>query len=86
MQIQSIKDMGAIIRFHRKQGGLSQRDLADMAGVGKTVVFDLEKGKATVRMDTLFKICRVLNIRVMLEGPLMEQWRAQVPTTEEADQ
>ena len=77
MASDNIQDIGSIILFHRKQSGLSQRDLADMAGVGKTVVFDLEKGKTTVRLDTLIKICRVLNIRLMLDGPLMAQWQAQ---------
>ncbi len=77
MKMQNIQDIGAIIRFHRKKSGLSQCGLADMAGVGKTAVFDLEKGKATVRMDTLMKICRVLNVRLMLDSPLIEQWTSE---------
>ena len=77
MKTLSSQDIGSIIRFHRKQSGLSQQALAEMAGVGKTVVFDVEKGKPTVRMDTLLKICHVLNLRVALEGPLMGQWMAQ---------
>lgn len=76
MHTSDIQEIGSIVRFHRKKSGLSQRGLADMADVGKTAVFDLEKGKATVRMDTLVKICRVLNIRLMLDSPLMEQWKA----------
>ncbi len=82
--MQNIKDMGAIIRFHRKQSGLSQRGLADMAGVGKTAVFDLEQGKVTVRMDTVVKICRILNVRLILDSPLMEQWKAQHPDCQNA--
>ena len=77
MKPQHVHDIGAVIRFHRKQSGLSQRGLADMAGVGKTAVFDLEKGKTSVRLDTLTKVCRVLNIRLLLDSPLMEQWQAQ---------
>jgi y4mF family transcriptional regulator len=80
------KEINAIIRFHRKQSGLSQRALADLAGVGKTAVFDLEKGKPTVRLDTLLKVCRVLNIRLVLDSPMMEQWRSQAPVTEGLDQ
>jgi transcriptional regulator with XRE-family HTH domain len=53
--------------------GLSQLQLAEMAGVGKTVVFDLEKGKETVQLDTLRKILSVLNIKVQLTSPLMNQ-------------
>lgn len=65
--------LAEIIRKHRKAAGLSQLQLAEMAGVGKTVVFDLEKGKETVQLDTLRKILSVLNIRVQLTSPLMKQ-------------
>lgn len=62
-----------IIRQHRKAAGLSQLQLAEMAGVGKTVVFDIEKGKQTIQLDTLRKILTVLNIKVQLNSPLMNQ-------------
>ncbi len=65
--------LAKIVRKHRKMAGLSQLQLADMAGVGKTVVYDIEKGKATIRLDTLRKILSVLNIRVQLTGPLMDK-------------
>jgi HTH-type transcriptional regulator/antitoxin HipB len=65
--------LATIIRKHRKIAGLSQLKLAEMAGVGKTVVFDIEKGKETIRLDTLRKILSVLNIRVELTSPLMDK-------------
>ena len=63
--------LAKIIRKHRKAAGLSQLQLAEMADVGKTVVFDVEKGKATVKLETLRKILKVLNIKVLLVSPLM---------------
>ncbi len=66
--------IGRAVRFHRKKSGLSQLELANLAGVGKTVIFDVEKGKNTVRFSTLAKIFRVLNIRIRLESPLMDQF------------
>jgi HTH-type transcriptional regulator / antitoxin HipB len=66
--------LSEIIRHHRKAAGLSQLQLAEMAGVGKTVVFDLEKGKETVRLDTLRKILLVLNIKIELTSPLMHKF------------
>lgn len=45
-------------------------ELAKLAGVGKTVVYDVEHGKETVQYDTLLKICRVLNISISFHGPL----------------
>lgn len=68
-------DIGNTIRFYRKQSGLSQQELAKLAGVGKTVVFDIEKGKLSVQIDTLLKILQVLNIKITLETPF--------PNTEE---
>lgn len=65
--------LASIIRKHRKAAGLSQLQLAEMAGVGKTVVFNIEKGKETVRLDTLRKILSVLNIKAQLTSPMMNQ-------------
>ncbi|MFC2101121.1 helix-turn-helix domain-containing protein [Bacteroidota bacterium] len=62
-----------IIKKHRKLAGLSQKSLADLAGVGKTVVFDLEKGKETVQLNSLLKILKVLNIKVHLQSQFMDK-------------
>ncbi|MGE4347537.1 MAG: helix-turn-helix domain-containing protein [Flavobacteriaceae bacterium] len=67
------KTLATIVREHRKIAGLSQLQLAELAGVGKTVVFDVEKGKETIRLDTLRKILAALNIRVQLISPIMSQ-------------
>lgn len=61
--------IGETIRQFRKKAGLTQQQLAEFAGVGKTVVFDIEKGKSTVQLDTLLKILSVLNIQLKLETP-----------------
>jgi len=58
--------------MHRKAAGLSRVRLAELAGVGKTVIYDIEKGKESVQLDTLRKILKVLNIRIILTSPLME--------------
>ena len=65
------QDIASVIRFHRKLSGLSQKELADIAGVGKTVVHDIEKGKETVKLVTFRKILKALNISIILESPLM---------------
>jgi len=65
---------GEIVRFHRKHLGLTQVELAELAGVGKTVVFDIERGKETVQVDTLLKVFKALNIRVKLESPIMQEY------------
>ena len=64
------KILAIAIRKHRKAAKLSQQQLAEMAGVGKTVVFDIEKGKETIKLNTLRKVLKVLNIKVQLTSPL----------------
>ncbi len=71
-----IKEIGTIVRFHRKQAGLSRIELADIAGVGKTVVYDIENGKESVRLNTLLKILGSLNISISIDSPLMDQFKA----------
>ncbi len=63
-----------IVQFHRKEAGLSRIDLADIAGVGKTVVYDIENGKETVRLNTLLKVLGALNVSIFLNSPLMERF------------
>lgn len=65
-----MSDIGNMVRRHRKAAGLSQLELAELAGVGKTVVFDVEKGKESVRFNTLLSILNALNITLSLNSPL----------------
>lgn len=65
--------LSIIIKKHRKAAKLSQIQLAEMAGVGKTVVYDIEKGKETIQLATLRKILKVLNIKIELVSPYMNQ-------------
>mgnify|MGYP003542157756 CR=1 FL=1 len=64
--------IGKIIIFHRKKSKLTQKQLADLAGVGKTVVFDIEKGKETVQLNSLLKVLSVLNIKFEMKSSLMQ--------------
>ena len=67
--------IGDAVRFHRRRSGLSQHPLADLAGIGKTSVFDIEKGKSTVRLTTLMVVSHVLNIALGL-GSTAGAWHA----------
>jgi HTH-type transcriptional regulator/antitoxin HipB len=74
-----LKTLSEIVRAHRRRSGLSRAELAKLAGVGKTVVFDLEHGKQSIRYDTLSKILSVLNITITFQSPLMERIPADAP-------
>lgn len=70
----AINELHSIIHFHRKQARLSRMELADLAGVGKTVIYDLEKGKETVKWSTVQAILTALNVKVKFESPLIESY------------
>ncbi|HDR05438.1 MAG TPA: transcriptional regulator [Candidatus Marinimicrobia bacterium] len=65
-------ELKELIKVHRKRAGLSQNELAVLAGVGKTVIFDLEKGKETVQWRTVNAVLHALNIQICYQSPLKE--------------
>lgn len=71
------KKIGQIGRFHRKKSGLTQEQLGKFAQLGKTVVFDIEKGKLTVKLNTLLKLFDILNIKIEFQSPLMRVYKEQ---------
>ncbi len=70
--------IGQMVHFHRRKSGLSQEELAKLAGLGKTVIFDIEKGKLTVRLATLLKVLEVLNIKIQFQSSLMRLFEEQL--------
>ncbi|MBR9855953.1 MAG: helix-turn-helix transcriptional regulator [Algicola sp.] len=65
-------DLGLLVKSHRKKAGLTQFELANLADIGKTTVFDIEKNKETVRWSNILAVLRVLNIEVEFKSPLTE--------------
>lgn len=61
--------IASMVRYYRKQSGLSQQALAKLSGVGKTAIFDIENGKQTIRFNTLLKVLDILNIQLKFEPP-----------------
>jgi transcriptional regulator with XRE-family HTH domain len=56
--------LGTELRKARETAKLTQENLADRAGVHRTYISLLERGEKSPTVDTLKKICRVLDIRV----------------------
>jgi HTH-type transcriptional regulator/antitoxin HipB len=76
-----IESLAGIVTYHRKKNKLTRIELAKQAGVGKTILFDIEHGKKTIRIDTLVKILNALDIKVELTGPYMQECCAQDSNT-----
>ena len=62
------REIGNAIRARRKLLRLTQEQVAELAGCSKPSVIAAEAGKATLRLDILFAILRVLNLRLRIEA------------------
>ena len=51
--------IGDFVRRRRREEHLTQRGLAELAGVGPRVIWELEGGKPTLRMDVVNAVLRV---------------------------
>ena len=58
--------MGRRIKEARDALGLTQKQLADRAGIGKTAMFDLEHGNPGVRLNTLLAVLSELEMDLHL--------------------
>ncbi len=57
------KSFGIVIGKLRVQNGLSQKDMANRAGIARTHLIALENGKKTARLDTVWRIAEAFGIR-----------------------
>lgn len=57
------EDAGALLRGYRREAGLTQRQLADAAGVSIGVVRDLEQRRtAGLHPDSVWRLAKVLRL------------------------
>jgi HTH-type transcriptional regulator/antitoxin HipB len=61
--------IASMVKFYRKKSGLSQEKLATIAGLGKTVIYDIEKAKPTIQLQSLCQVLEVLNIKMRFDCP-----------------
>jgi y4mF family transcriptional regulator len=58
------EDLGTFVRSRRKANGLTQIELAELAGVGPRFVSELERGKSTIRLNAVDAVLGVFGMRV----------------------
>lgn len=61
------KRLSTASKARRKALGLSQKELALLAGVGVAFIYDLENGKPTLRLDKVLAVLAVLGLRFAVE-------------------
>ncbi len=59
-------DLGVIVRAKRKELGLRQEELADLADCSPRFVHDLENGKATVQLDKVLAVLHALGLHLLV--------------------
>jgi y4mF family transcriptional regulator len=65
-------ELGATVRKTRKLLRLTQKELADLAGCGPDFLYDLERGKTTVRLDKLVPVLEMLGLTFKVEPRVHE--------------
>ena len=55
------------VKSVRKELGLTQQELADLAGTSMLFISQLERGKQSVRMDKVLPVLAILGIEVCLQ-------------------
>ena len=59
-----MEPVGAFVRERRKARGLSQQELAELAGVGPRFLSELERGKPSLRLDHVNRVLAVFGKRL----------------------
>lgn len=76
------KDLASIVAFHRKKAGLTQVELARLAGVSRFVVQEIEAGKGRTTLQHVLSVLGTLNLKLEPSGPLVEHWRSRKDESE----
>jgi len=69
MRADTARDIGLLIRERRRSLGLSQKRLAELAGVGRQWVVAVEGGKETVELGLVLRLMKGLGLGVFVEPP-----------------
>lgn len=64
--VTTVRDVGLAIQRIRKQQGLTQLDVAGLAGLGNRFVVELEKGKETVQMQKALDVLALLGLELVI--------------------
>lgn len=62
----ALHEIGALIAQARRSAGLTQEQVANLAGITRPRFRDIEKGIAAARTSTLLNVARAVGLEVML--------------------
>ena len=67
--IRSVADLGLALRATRKGSKVRLDDLADIAGVSKQFVSDVERGKQTVQLGLALRLLAEMGLSLTVDIP-----------------
>jgi transcriptional regulator with XRE-family HTH domain len=59
--------LGDALRHYRTRAGLTQGELANLTGVQRSYLSELESGKETEQLKRIFRVLRQLGVRITLD-------------------
>lgn len=65
--VTSTVQLGEIARAARKKQGLTQLDLAGLAGKSNRFLIDLERGKETLQMQKVIDVLALLGLELIIK-------------------
>ena len=63
-QLSSTVELGQLVRKIRKEQGLTQLDVAGLAGLSNRFVIDLERGKETLQIQKVLDVLGLLGLEL----------------------
>jgi HTH-type transcriptional regulator/antitoxin HipB len=66
-RVYSADSLGDAIRHYRTAAGLTQAQLAEMAGLQRSYLSELENGKETEQLKRTLRVLRQLGVRMTLD-------------------
>ncbi|WP_151639196.1 helix-turn-helix transcriptional regulator [Noviherbaspirillum aerium] len=66
LTVATVREIGSAVQAMRKEQGLTQLDVAGLAGLGNRFVVELEKGKETVQMQKALDVLALLGLELVV--------------------
>lgn len=85
MRIKTARELGMRLREAREDAALTQAELAEMIGTSRQWVFDLERGKPTLRIGLVLKALSALGLACDIGYPGAQESRGRTPLSDVLD-
>jgi len=64
-QVDAVATLGSLVKARRRAMNLNQQEFADLAGVGRRFVSELEAGKPSLEIGKVLGVCRAAGIDIL---------------------